>query len=205
MIIPAHERVTYHEFLDSDLRSNFISDQFYLDILEPFEKKMVNILDFGCGHGHVALLARRFLAKRPNIYIYGCDYQEDLLDVFWSRVADSNSSRITPFFLPNISKVHLPSWLPPLHVVIFSFSLSTVENIDDVLSSFHQLLAPDSTVIIIDWQKDIRSDLVEQHYPRRVRLSHQQVSDSLQAAGFKIQDQQIDGESYFFFRALSTL
>ena len=205
MIIPAHERVTYHEFLDSDSRSGLIPDRIYQEQLLPFEQKMVNILDFGCGHGHVALLAAKLFEKKPNISVYGCDYQEDLLDEFWSRVSLSKLKRVTPFFLPNISKIHLPAWLPPLHVICFSFSLSCVENFKDVLSSLKAKLLPDSTLIIIDWQKDVKDAQLESHFGRKNRITYQDVLASLQETGYTTELEDNSNGSYFLLRARNAL
>jgi ubiquinone/menaquinone biosynthesis C-methylase UbiE len=205
MIIPAHERVTYHEYLDSDGRIGLINDKVYIELLASFEQKMVNILDFGCGNGHVALLAAKTFEKKPNISVYGCDYQEDLLDEFWSRISVLKLKRITPFFMPNISKVHLPAWLPPLHVILFSFSLSCVESISDVLASFRTKLLPDSRVVIIDWQKEVKDPELESHFGRKNRLSHEEVRNALQDTGYRLEKEEVTNSSYFFFLARNVL
>lgn len=205
MIIPAHERVTYHDFLDSDNRAGLVPDRIYQEQFLLFEQKMVNILDFGCGHGHVALLAARLFERKPNIAVYGCDYQEDLLDEFWSRVSVSKLKRVTPFFLPNISKIHLPAWLPPLHVICFSFSLSCVENFTDVLISLKAKLSPNSTLIIIDWQKDVKDAELENHFGRKNRIAYQDVRTALQEAGYITEFDDHSNASYFLLRARNAL
>ena len=182
MLYFAHESLEYQNFLVSENRSSLISPQLYRRLISGKAKEL-NVLDFGCGLGYVSTILATHLAE--PYHIYGCDYQEDLLDEFWKRIVRRELKSITPFFMPMRSRLLFPRWLPKMDHVIFSLSLSAVEDIFEVLKTIKSILKPEGRIHIIEWV-DGAEEYLNKYFPKDQRLSPDKVRETLERTEFEI-------------------
>ena len=75
----------------------------------------------------------------------------------------------------------------------------------DVLSSLKAKLLPDSILIIIDWQKDVKDAELENHFGRKNRIAYQDVIAALQETGYTTELEDNSNGSYFLLRARNAL
>ena len=90
----------YQDFLSSEKRDNIISNEIYETF---FNDKFVkgNVLIYGTGLGYdIIYLAKKF-KNNENIKIYGCDYQDELLDSCWYKIVSNKLFNATVFFMPD--------------------------------------------------------------------------------------------------------
>lgn len=180
-----HETEEYQDFLISEQRKGVVSPDLYQAMLPTFRPDM-NILDFGCGLGYVSVFYSEMFKEHDQFHIYACDYLVDVLDAFWKRIAENHFKNITPFHMPDQSRLHLPKWIPPVDFLFFSFSLSTTDNPVDILKTIKPVLSESSYIHIIDWDKNKSHEKIDAIYPLRNRLEESQVKDYLQRTDYEI-------------------
>ncbi len=201
MIAKAHESLAYQEFLISELRENVIPPQVYLDILPERIDYPIRLLDFGCGMGYVSLLLGDALRNHEGSHIFACDYQEDLLDIFWKKIVQRKLNNITPFFLPDRSLIFFPRWIPPIDHLIFSFSLSAVDDGFKIFQTIKSALREDAMVHIIDWEHDAKNEIVNRLFPPEDRLTAMILQQWLELTGYKVEQVDSGKKDYFYIRA----
>ncbi len=185
MLRSVHLTGAYQDFLISEQRKGLIPPDLY-DALIPEYFDGLNILDFGCGLGYSASYYSEKFSRFHDYHIYACDYQVEVLDYFWKRIADNHFKNVTAFFMPNRSRLHFPAWVPRVHYLMLSLSLSTADNPVDILKTAKPILEEKAKVHIIDWDADKPHDELDQIYPIKYRIRLNQVQDYLQQAGYHI-------------------
>ena len=198
MAFRVHESEEYQDFLISEQRKGIISPDLYNSMIQELKPEM-NILDFGCGLGYVSVYYSEKFKEVENIHIYACDYQVDVLDLLWKRIAENKFSKITPFFMSDQSRLHFPNWIPLADHIFMSFSLSTTDNPVDILTTIQSKISSTSILHLIDWDKKKSHEKIDAIYPERYRLTIEQTKTYLERTGFEIlKDYKIAGP-YFAF------
>ncbi len=201
MIVKPHENPDYQTFLTSQTRSSLVPDSLYLNLFPEHIFGAQNIMEFGCGRGYVSLLLAVQHRHTADFHIYACDYQEDLLDDFWKKKVSLGLNNVTPFFNPDRSLIAFPKWLPAIDHLIFSFSLSAVEDPYTVLTSVKKILSESGEVHIIDWQHNAKDKTIEKLFAPEHRLTHMILSQWLELTGYKVVESKTDYENVFYIRA----
>ncbi|MDH4200072.1 MAG: class I SAM-dependent methyltransferase [Spirochaetia bacterium] len=194
----AHESQEYQDFLISEQRKGIISGDLYHAMLPAFTPEL-NILDFGCGFGYVSVYYSEKFKEHDDFHIYACDYQIDALDFLWKRIAENKFKNITPFHMPDQSRLHCPKWVPVADHLFFSFSLSATDNPVDILKTIRPLISEKTLIHVIDWDKNRNHEKMDVLYPVRSRLDAAQVKDCLERTGYSvIRDYKLAGPCYAF-------
>ena len=192
----SHENEEYQNFLISDSRENLIPSAIYDQII-PEIKPDTNLLDFGCGLGFVLFYYAQKFQHVENTHFYGCDYQEDLLDLCWKKITQKELKNTTPFFTPDKSRLHFPEWLPKMNHIVLSFSLSCAEEKNQVLLSLSQILAEDGLIHILEWEKDYENILLDNFYSNKNRFSFEECQTILEENNFTVIKKKIPKESCY--------
>ncbi|MCS6984848.1 MAG: class I SAM-dependent methyltransferase [Leptospiraceae bacterium] len=201
MVEKPHEVLRYQEFLVSEIRESLVPKETYLKFLSDEKELPVNYLDFGCGLGYVALLLGEASRDRKNIHIYACDYQEDLLDLLWKKIVQRKLTNITPFYLPDRSLIFFPKWLPLIDHIIFSFSLSCVDDGYKVFQSIKKGLREEAYVHIVDWENHSENQLLKELFPPEYRLTALILQQWLELTGYVVEALESGAHDYFYIRA----
>jgi ubiquinone/menaquinone biosynthesis C-methylase UbiE len=198
MLARAFESEEYQDFLISEQRKGIVAQELYNNMIGDF-KPDINILDFGCGLGYVSVFYSEKFKEHDNFRIYSCDHQVEVLDLLWKRIADNKFKNITPFFMPDQSRLHFPSWIPECNYIFFSFSLSATESPVDILKTIAVKCAPKSYIHIIDWDKSKSHEKIDDIYPVKNRLHPDNVRNYLDQTGYEIIKDYKTGGPYFAF------
>ncbi|MDH5721626.1 MAG: class I SAM-dependent methyltransferase [Spirochaetia bacterium] len=185
MPIKPHESEEYQNFLISDERDSIIPSSFY-ELLIPQIEPESNLLDFGCGLGFVAFYYALKYRDIEKTKFYGCDYQEDLLDLCWKKATQKELKNTTFFYTPDKSRINFPEWLPKMNHIILSFSLSCVEEKDHILLSLSQILAEKAMIHIIEWEKDFNNKFLNEYYKEKNRISLEETENILEKIKFNV-------------------
>lgn len=198
MAYRVHESEEYQDFLISEQRKGIVLPEIYNHMIhEP--KPGMNVLDFGCGLGYVSVFYSEKFKENDNFHIYACDYQVDVLDTFWKRIAENKFRNITPFFMSDQSRLHFPGWIPVADYIFLSFSLGTTDNPVDILKTIRVKASASTIFHVIDWDKNKTHLKIDDIYPARYRLTQEQTKDYLERTGYEIiKDYKIQGP-YFAF------
>ena len=203
MAFEYYESAEYHDLLNSDQRPALISNEIYSKFIPGLENGE-NILDFGCGIGHVSLLYANRFENNQDSHIYACDYQEDLLDILWRRVSQRQVKNLTPFFMPMRSRQHFPKWLPSFRHIVMSLSLSNAIDPKELLQSFIPIAGRGAEIHILEWENQKNHPLLDQIVTVRRRLSMNDVVTYLNEAGFTISKEYPREKMYFAVSARMT-
>ena len=176
----------YQKFLSSEKRDNIISNNIYDTFFnENFTKG--NVLIFGTGLGYDIIYLAKKYKKNKNIKIYGCDYQDDLLDSCWYKIVSNKLSNVTVFFMPDYSRLNFPKWLPKFDRVLFPFTLSGTINPYEVIDSLKKKLNEDHKIHFMEWDPNIEEDIVDYLVPNKQRLGKEKVFEILEKNNYKIE------------------
>ncbi|MDH5716097.1 MAG: class I SAM-dependent methyltransferase [Spirochaetia bacterium] len=196
MAIKSHEELEYQEFLVSDIRENLVSAEIYQQFISN-PKPNINVLDFGCGLGYVMLYYAENFKNIENIHVYGCDYQEELLDLCWKKIVQKKLNNVTPFFMPEKSLVNFPQWVPKMDHIFLSFCLSTVHNKEEFLISIANQLNTEGIIHIIDWKKNTDNENLKILYPTNNRFELENMKTVLSKINFRIIKLNINSDFYY--------
>jgi len=185
MLGNAHEQTEYQDFLISESRKGLISPDLYDTLIPSLEDDGV-ILDIGCGLGYTSAYYSEKFKGTGTFHIFACDYQVEILDLFWKRIVENNFQNITPFFMPNRSRLHFPEWIPKANHIFFSLSLSTTESQVDILNSIKAKMHDDCLLHIIDWDKGKNNNLLDEFIKPEQKLTEDSIEYSLEKSNFTI-------------------
>jgi len=185
MLQRPHETEEYQDYLISEQRKGVISPELY-NILIPDFKDGLIIIDFGCGLGYTSIFYADKFSEKEDFHIYACDYQVEVLDLFWKRIADGKYRNITPFFMPDQSRLHLPNWIPKADHLFFSLSLSASENPVDILKTIQPLITEKTLIHILDWDPSKSHPHIDEMIPPRKRLGVETLKPYLDLTGYQI-------------------
>lgn len=158
------------------------------------------MLDFGCGHGYVAMLLATL--PQPAMRVYACDSDEECLDVLWGRIAHRGINNLTAFHLPNYSQIYLPGWLPAFEHVICSFSISALEHPDIGLPQLVRQIASGAQFLFVEWDPEKSHKLIDIYVPPARRILPADFRKLLEYSGLKINAEESGKMLYYFFRAV---
>lgn len=184
MAVKIHEEINYQKFLISDRRKNLLNPMIYMEFLK--NRNSENILDFGCGLGYVTLYYALKFRTKTEKKIYACDYQEDLLDSLWQSATKQSLTNITPFFMPDRSHLVFAGWIPKMDDVIFSLSLSGMDDPSLALKTLRPVLNENGLIHIIEWDKDKTSTTLDDWLRPSERQSENRLRFILQQADYHI-------------------
>ncbi len=189
----------YQKFLVSDQREKLISPPIYTTAISRDARDNLNVLDFGCGHGYVAML----LALLPlnGIRVYACDTDEECLDVLWGRIAQREVKNLTAFHMPNYSQIYIPGWLPPIDYVFASFSMSSLEHPDIGLPQLVKQTPPGTQFHFVEWDPEKSHTALDVYVPRARRIAIGDFKQLLMYSGLTIQHEESGKQLYYTMRA----
>ncbi|MFO1471025.1 MAG: class I SAM-dependent methyltransferase [Turneriella sp.] len=196
----SEEFVEYQKFLISDQREKLINPQIYNNLLAKDPRENLNVLDFGCGHGYVAIQ----VAQLPlaGIRVYACDTDEECLDVLWGRIAQRGLQNVTAFHLPNFSQIYLPGWLPAPDYVFCSFSISALEHPDIGLPQIVRQVPSGTNFLFVEWDPEKTHPLVDIYVPPSRRISLPDFRKLVDYSGLTAQHEEAGKQPYYLLRAL---
>lgn len=146
-----YEDPRYHEFLLSPQRRElFPVDKIFQQI--PW-KGVKNVLDFGMGNGY--FLNAFFSFGESDIFVWGAECQEVLIDFTLKRKVKENIKNFIPFYVEKTEYPLLPEWIPEMDMVFASCVLSTFENPTTGILGTARVLKPEGLFVIIDWEKEV--------------------------------------------------
>lgn len=158
------------------------------------------VLDFGCGHGYVAV-ALATLAH-PGVRVYACDTDEECLDVLWGRIAHRGVPNLTAFHLPNYSQISLPGWLPAPDYVVCSFSISALEHPDIGLPQLVKQVPQGTNFLFVEWDPERSHKLIDIYAPPARRLSVHDFRQLVEYSGLKLTHEESGKQLYYYMRAI---
>ncbi|MBS0618644.1 MAG: class I SAM-dependent methyltransferase [Spirochaetes bacterium] len=196
----AEEFVEYQKYLISDQREKLILPQHYTAQLSREVREDLNVLDFGCGHGYVAMLLA--LLPLKGLRVYACDTDEECLDVLWGRIAERGVKNLTAFHLPNYSQIYLPGWLPPVDYVFCSFSISTLEHPDIGLPQLVKHVAKGTQFSFTEWESERSHPAIDIYVPPARRIVFADFKQLVEESGLKILFEESGKQQYYSVRAV---
>ncbi|MFN3605285.1 MAG: methyltransferase domain-containing protein [Leptonema sp. (in: bacteria)] len=147
--MPYYEDPNYHKFLLSpERRELFPIDKIFSQIDWKNKK---NILDFGMGNGF--FLQAFFEYGDSDVFVWGAECQEILIDYILQRKVKENIKNFIPFYIEKTEHPLLPEWIPEMDVIFFSCVLSTFANPILGILGTGRILKEDGIFVIIDWEK----------------------------------------------------
>lgn len=163
------------------------------------QRNAINVLDFGCGYGYVALHLAGL--QHPQVRVYACDCDEECLDVLWGRIAQRQLNNVTAFHLPNYSQIYLPAWLPTFDYVFCSFSMSALEHPDIALPQLVQQMAPGTQFFLVDWDPEKSHPQLDIFVPPAKRILAADFRHLIEYSGLHIDAEETGKNVYYHFRA----
>ncbi|MCS7205192.1 MAG: class I SAM-dependent methyltransferase [Leptospiraceae bacterium] len=147
--LPYYENPEYHEFLLSHKRRElFPIDKIFSQI--PL-KGVQNLLDFGMGNGY--FLNAFFEYGESDIFVWGAECQEVLIDFTLKRKVKENLKNFIPFHVEKTEHPLLPEWIPEMDMIFISCVLSTFANPTLGILGTGRILKKDGYFVILDWEK----------------------------------------------------
>jgi ubiquinone/menaquinone biosynthesis C-methylase UbiE len=172
----------------------------YSQILQKDSREQLNVLDFGCGHGYVAMQLAEL--PLPGLRVYACDTDEECLDVLWGRIAHREVKNLTAFHLPNFSQISFPGWLPQMDYVCCSFSISALEHPDIGLPQIGKYAAHGTNFLFLDWDPDKSHPVIDIYVPPARRITAGDFRTLIEMSGLEIQHEESGKQLYYIFRAM---
>lgn len=147
--LPYYENPEYHQYLLSPQRRElFPIDKIFSQINWKNKK---NVLDFGMGNGYY--LPGFFKYGDEDIFIWGAECQEILIDYCLKRKVKEGYKNFIPFFIERTEHPLLPEWIPEMDMIFCSCVLSTFANPSLGISGTARILKNDGIMVIIDWER----------------------------------------------------
>jgi ubiquinone/menaquinone biosynthesis C-methylase UbiE len=196
----SEEFALYQKFLVSDQREKLISPHSYTATILKDNRDSLNVLDFGCGHGYVAMTMA--LLPLNGIRVYACDTDEECLDVLWGRIAQRSVKNLTAFHLPNYSQIYMPGWLPPMDYVYASFSMSALEHPDIALPQIVRQMPSGTQFHFTEWDPTRSHPLIDNHIPAARRLGVDDLKKLIAGSGLALQHVEAARQPYYTVRAI---
>ncbi len=147
--LPYYEHPEYHEYLLSPQRRElFPIDKIFSQI---DWKNRIDILDFGIGNGYY--LPGFFGYGEKDIFIWGAECQEILIDFCLKRKVKENFKNFIPFYVDKTEHPLLPEWIPHMDMIFCSCVLSTFANPTLGILGTGRILKENGIFVIIDWER----------------------------------------------------
>lgn len=144
-----YESMKYQEFLVSSKRKEICEPSV---IFESFKiDKVRNLVDFGIGLGFFIPYYFKYLPK--DAWVWGIDYQQDLLDLLLQKKINDEIERFTPFYLDKSDHPILPEWTPTPDCIFSSMCLSTFVDPGLAMDGLIRSMKQGGRLIIVDWIK----------------------------------------------------
>ncbi|HRP68555.1 MAG TPA: class I SAM-dependent methyltransferase [Turneriella sp.] len=198
----ADDFIQYQQFLISDQREKLIPSAVYTSALTKDVRENLNVLDFGCGHGYVAVLLAHLPLK--GLHVYACDCDEECLDTLWGRIAHRDIKNLTAFHLSNYAQIYTPTWLPPIDHVFFSFSVSALEHPDISLPQIVKQMPAGTQFHFFDWNPHKSHPQVDIFVPPARRIQIDDFKKLLEYSGLTLQHEESGKQIYYTMRAIKT-
>lgn len=192
--------VEYQKYLVSDQREKLIPASIYTNVLARDTRETLTVLDFGCGHGYVAVhLATKSL---PNLRVYACDADEECLDVLWGRIASRQLLNLTAFHMSNYSQLYLPGWLPKPDYVFCSFSISALEHPDIGLPHLVTQLDKGTQFLFVEWDPYRSHAMIDTFVPASRRIALGDFKQLLMISELTMTHEESGKHPYYVVRAV---
>lgn len=147
--LPYYEESEYHRFLLSpERRELFPTDKIFQQI-DWKDKK--HILDFGMGNGY--FLSSFFEFGDEDIFVWGAECQEILIDYTLQRKVKEGFANFIPFYIEKTEHPLLPEWIPEMDMIFCSCVLSTFANPTLGILGTGRILKENGVFVIIDWER----------------------------------------------------
>jgi len=194
--------VDYQKYLVSDQREKLIPASTYLNFISRDTRENLTVLDFGCGHGYVAMhIATKPL---PGIRVYACDADEECLDVLWGRIALRQLPNLTAFHIPNYSQISLPGWLPKPDYVFCSFSISALEHPDIGLPHLVTQVDKGTQFLFVEWDPYKSHNMIDQYVPQSRRIALGDFKQLLMVSNLSLAHEESGKQPYYVLRAVKS-
>ena len=147
--LPYYEDPEYHRYLLSPQRRELFPVEKIFSQIDW--KNKINILDFGIGNGYY--LPSLFEYGEKDIFIWGAECQEILIDECLKRKVREGYKNFIPFYIDKTEHPLLPEWIPEMDMIFCSCVLSTFANPTLGLLGTGRILKQNGIFVIIDWER----------------------------------------------------
>ncbi|MCX7811313.1 MAG: class I SAM-dependent methyltransferase [Leptospiraceae bacterium] len=147
--LPYYEDPEYHRYLLSPQRRELFPVEKIFSQIDW--KNKINILDFGIGNGYY--LPSFFEYGEKDIFIWGAECQEILIDECLKRKVREGYKNFIPFYIDKTEHPLLPEWIPEMDMIFCSCVLSTFANPTLGLLGTGRILKQNGIFVIIDWER----------------------------------------------------
>ncbi len=147
--LPYYEDPEYHRFLLSPERRELFPTEKIFQQIDWRNKK--TILDFGMGNGY--FLPSFFEFGEKDVFVWGAECQEILIDYVLQRKVKEGFKNFIPFYVEKTEHPLLPEWIPEMDIIFCSCVLSTFANPTLGILGTGRILKEDGFFVIIDWER----------------------------------------------------
>jgi cytosine/adenosine deaminase-related metal-dependent hydrolase/ubiquinone/menaquinone biosynthesis C-methylase UbiE len=174
---------TWAEVYDEQPNPLLLLEQRFLSQMLP-DINGLDVLDAGCGTGRWLQL----LASRHPASLIGVDTSAQMLHRATAKLGSASSLRLG-------SCTALPVLDSTVDLVLASFVLSYLENLDIFARELHRVTRPGATIFLTDmhpdtaiscnWKRSFKINAKDEQIPATKRFI-QQITDTFQACGFEL-------------------
>jgi cytosine/adenosine deaminase-related metal-dependent hydrolase/ubiquinone/menaquinone biosynthesis C-methylase UbiE len=174
---------TWAEVYDEQPNPLLLLEQRFLSQMLP-DINGLDVLDAGCGTGRWLQL----LASRHPASLIGVDASAQMLHRATAKLGSASSLRLG-------SCTALPVLDSTVDLVLASFVLSYLENLDIFARELHRVTRPGATIFLTDmhpdtaiscnWKRSFKINAKDEQIPATKRFI-QQITDTFQACGFEL-------------------
>lgn len=137
----------------------------------------MHAFEYGCGTGLLS-----FALKDEFEHITLADTSQGMLDVLKEKIAASGVTNMQPLQLDLTTE---PAPAEKFHITYSLLTLHHIQNTEDILKKFHELLLPNGFLIIADLDKEDGSFHTDGTEDVHKGFAHTKLQEQVEKAGFE--------------------
>ena len=137
----------------------------------------MHAFEYGCGTGLLS-----FALKDEFEHITLADTSQGMLDVLKEKIAASGVTNMQPLQLDLTTE---PAPAEKFHITYSLLTLHHIQNTEDILKKFHELLMPNGFLIIADLDKEDGSFHTDGTEDVHKGFAHTKLQEQVEKAGFE--------------------
>ena len=137
----------------------------------------MHAFEYGCGTGLLS-----FALKDEFEHITLADTSQGMLDVLKEKIAASGVTNMQPLHLDLTTE---PAPAEKFHITYSLLTLHHIQNTEDILKKFHELLLPNGFLIIADLDKEDGSFHTDGTVDVHKGFAHTKLQEQVEKAGFE--------------------